>query len=187
MKKIALPLAMLGLVWLAWPYFTAHNIARANNDGGTVAMETRISWPSLRQGFKDSLNALFVSLENVEQSDGRNPYGMVETAATAPMLSASEIDLFRSRLRRCWDVPVALRDIDKISVPVFIRFKIDGTLAATPEPESKSRDPQIQALTESAVRALIRCQPYTMFRRSNYEAWKELSVGFNPKDLFGGE
>ena len=108
------------------------------------------------------------------------------TTGSAPTLSASEIDLFRSKLRECWDVPVALRDIDKISVPIIIRFKIDGTLASAPEPESKSRDPQVVALTESAVRAVIRCQPYTMFSRSRYEAWKEIGVDFNPRALFGG-
>jgi outer membrane biosynthesis protein TonB len=109
------------------------------------------------------------------------------TTGSAPTLSASETDLFKRRLRDCWDVPVALRDIDQVTVPIIIRFKIDGTLASPPEPENKSRDPKIQALTESAVRAVIRCQPYTMFSRSKYEAWKEIAVNFNPKDLFGGE
>jgi outer membrane biosynthesis protein TonB len=109
------------------------------------------------------------------------------TTGSAPTLSASELDLFRSRLRECWDIPVALRDVDQISVPITVRFKIDGTFASPPQPDNKSRDPQVVALTESAVRALIRCQPYTMFRRSNYEAWKEIGADFNPKALFGGE
>ena len=108
------------------------------------------------------------------------------STGSAPTLSANEIDLFRAKLRDCWDVPVALRDIDKISVPITIKFKIDGTLASPPEPENRTRDPQIQALTESAVRAIIRCPPYTMFSRSKYETWKEISVGFNPRDMFGG-
>ena len=58
------------------------------------------------------------------------------STGSAPTLSASEIDLFRAKLRECWDVPVALRDIDKISVPITIKFKIDGTLASPPEPEN---------------------------------------------------
>ena len=37
------------------------------------------------------------------------------STGSAPTLSASEIDLFRARLRECWDVPAALRDTDKIS------------------------------------------------------------------------
>ena len=108
------------------------------------------------------------------------------TTGSAPALSASEIDLFRARLRECWDIPAGLRDVDKLQVPITIRFKIDGTLASPPAPEIRTQDPQMQAMTESAVRAIIRCQPYTMFSRSKYEAWKELPILFNPKEMFGG-
>jgi colicin import membrane protein len=108
------------------------------------------------------------------------------TAGSAPTLSASEIDLLRARLRECWDIPAGLRDADKLQVPITIRFKIDGTLASPPSPDIRTQDPQMQAMIESAVRAIIRCQPYTMLSRAKYDAWKELSILFNPREMFGG-
>jgi hypothetical protein len=41
-------------------------------------------------------------------------------------------------------------------------------------------------MIESTLRAIIKCQPYTMFSPSRYEAWKILPINFDPWAMFGG-
>jgi hypothetical protein len=80
MKSILAGAALAGVVWLIWPYYTAYSIGQAINDGDTAALESRVSWPSVRQGFKDDLNAGFL---NVGQ-DKANPFaGLVAIFAPA--------------------------------------------------------------------------------------------------------
>ena len=50
----------------------------------------------------------------------------------------------------------------------------------------RASDPYTQAMIESAVRAIIQCQPYTMFSVPRYEIWKELPLSFDPVEMFGG-
>src|SRR5206468_1938349 len=76
-------------------------------------------------------------------------------------LSLSEIDAFRRHLGKCWTAPPGLAK--RIVVPITIRLKMDQTLAGPPQVEMKATDPYSRAVIESAVRAIIACQPYTMF------------------------
>ena len=45
------------------------------------------------------------------------------------------------------------------------------------------RDP---ALADSAKRALLFCQPFTMLRPDHYDQWKDLELKFDPQELLGG-
>jgi outer membrane biosynthesis protein TonB len=104
----------------------------------------------------------------------------------APRLAQSELDALRARLRECWNPPAGAANADKLRVPILIRFKQDGTLASPPQPENSARDPFMQAMIDSAVRATIRCQPYTMLSPAKYDLWKEIVVDFSLDGMFGG-
>src|SRR5262249_7724589 len=99
--------------------------------------------------------------------------------------SLSELDAFRRHLGNCWTAPPGRSDGLKITVPVTIRLKTDRTLAAPPEVEMRATDQYSRALIESTVRAIIQCQPYTMFSPSKYDSWKVLPIDFDP-EMFGG-
>jgi colicin import membrane protein len=106
--------------------------------------------------------------------------------ANSNQLSLSEIDAFRRHLRNCWNPPAGAPNNKRIVVPITIRLKMDRTLAAQPEVEMRATDPYSLAMIESARRAIIACQPYTMFSLPKYEIWKELSIDFDPVEMFGG-
>jgi colicin import membrane protein len=106
--------------------------------------------------------------------------------ANANQLSLSEIDAFRRHLRNCWNPPAGAPSTTKIVVPITIHLKMDRTLAKEPKVEMRATDPYSRAMIESTVRALIACQPYTMFSLPKYEIWKELSIDFDPFEMFGG-
>jgi outer membrane biosynthesis protein TonB len=106
--------------------------------------------------------------------------------ASANQLSLSEIDAFRRHLRNCWNPPAGAPTTKRIVVPITIELKMDRTLAKEPKVEMRATDPYSLAMIESARRAIIQCQPYTMFSLPKYEIWKELSIDFDPIEMFGG-
>jgi hypothetical protein len=104
----------------------------------------------------------------------------------APQLSASEIDAFKQKLKSCWNPPTGAPNADRIRVLMTIRLRPDRTLAGAPEIEMAARDRFTQAMIDSAVRAIIQCQPYAMFSPQRYEVWKEIPLNFDPQEMFGG-
>lgn len=101
-------------------------------------------------------------------------------------LSQSEIDAFRARLRQCWN-PQGLPDEQRLFVLINVSLREDGTLAAQPDVvgSAASPSPYWRPLADSAIRALLRCQPYTMLRKENYRLWKDMELRFTP-NLFDG-
>ena len=58
---------------------------------------------------------------------------------------------------------------------------------AASRPWSKTRRLVLgPALAESAKRALLLCQPFTMLKPEHYDQWKDIEVKFNPHELLGG-
>ena len=39
-------------------------------------------------------------------------------------------------------------------------------------------------MAESAKRAILSCQPFTMLRPQNYDQWKDIEITFDPRDMF---
>ena len=39
---------------------------------------------------------------------------------------------------------------------------------------------------ESAKRAILTCQPFTMLRAEHYQQWKDIEITFDPREMFGG-
>ncbi|TCT05575.1 cell envelope biogenesis protein TolA [Aquabacter spiritensis] len=106
----------------------------------------------------------------------------------AAAVSLSEQDAFREKVRQCWRMP-HIND-DRIFAYIELNLNRDGTLAATPtivEGPALTPDqtPVFQAFVSSAVRALIQCQPYTMFRAETYDQWRSIQSRFYP-NMFGG-
>lgn len=101
-------------------------------------------------------------------------------------LSVTELDAFREKVKQCWKVPPVTDD--KIFAYILLRLNRDGTLAQPPVITDGMMNPEqrgvFDAFAASAIRALIQCQPYTMFRPEKYDLWKEIEPKFNP-GMFG--
>ena len=106
--------------------------------------------------------------------------------ATAMTLSMNELDALRARLRDCWDVPVGVRDARDLVVTVRIQFKKDGSLTTDPTVVNRSLQPVFQVASESAVRAIRKCAPFSFLPPAKYEAWRDVEVNFDPREMFGG-
>jgi outer membrane biosynthesis protein TonB len=108
------------------------------------------------------------------------------TTGNAPKLSMSEIDALRARIQQCWNPPAGAADAKDLVVLIRIQFKQDGSLAAQPALMNRGSGSYFQVAAESALRAVVRCAPYTFLPVAKYDAWKDVEVTFDPRDMFRG-
>jgi len=115
------------------------------------------------------------SIPSLGKSDGR-----------AAQLSQSEIEALRKRLGECWNPPAGARDAGQLKVVFRVLFKPDATVATPPQLVAATASPFGPAMAESAKRAILSCQPFTMLRADHYQLWKDIEITFDPREMFGG-
>jgi hypothetical protein len=101
-------------------------------------------------------------------------------------LSASEKDLIIQQIERCWNVPAGARDAKDLDIEVKAVVNRDGTVqqAVIVDTARYGSDPYFRAAADSAKRAVLnpKCSPLRV-PPDKYEAWHNLDLFFNPKDL----
>ena len=82
--------------------------------------------------------------------------GSIEGHANAAM-TQSEIAALKARLYRCWNPPVAVREVGGLVIEVHISLLPDGSLAAPPELMriEQAPNPLAQVAAEAAIRAVV--------------------------------
>ena len=106
--------------------------------------------------------------------------------AQGAQLSQSEIDALRARISSCWSPPPGIDANSRLYVVLRVLFKTDGSMVQAPALVEGSASPLGPALAESAKRALLLCQPFTMLKPEHYDQWKDLELKFDPHELLGG-
>ena len=103
------------------------------------------------------------------------------TASQASMLGT----LMKQAVSRCWNINAGLEGIDKLIVKVEIKLGQDGRLIGEPRVTNSAAGPQFQDAANSAVRALIQCQPYTNLPPDLYTGgWDFMALTFDPRQMF---
>jgi outer membrane biosynthesis protein TonB len=101
-------------------------------------------------------------------------------------LTASELDLIRQQIARCWNVPAGARDAKDLVVEIRVVVDRDGTVqqATIVDQGRLGSDPFFRAAAESARRAFFnpQCRPLRL-PAEKYAIWKDLVVDFSPKDI----
>jgi hypothetical protein len=105
-------------------------------------------------------------------------------------LTLSDVDALRVQIEKCWNVPAGVPNPEDLVVSIRVHLSPDGSVAQSPEILDRMRynlgtDPFFRAMADSAVRAILRCQPYTM-PADKYDAWRTLRVDFDPRFMLGG-
>ncbi len=101
-------------------------------------------------------------------------------------LTASELDMVRHQIARCWNVPAGARDAKDLVVEIKVVVDPDGTVrqATIVDQARMGSDPFFRAAAESARRAFFNplCRPLHL-PAEKYAIWKDLVVDFSPKDI----
>jgi outer membrane biosynthesis protein TonB len=90
--------------------------------------------------------------------------------------------MFQSQVERCWKKPYGSLDQQKPEASFDIRLKRDGTLEAMPVPVGGAATPYLRAYQESALRAIIACQPYNL-PPTMFEEWKSFEPVFTDRNI----
>ncbi|HEY1799227.1 MAG TPA: energy transducer TonB [Stellaceae bacterium] len=129
------------------------------------------------------------------KNDQAPPKQRPQMAMTAPpssqpkaplgsQLSASEMDMVREQISRCWNVPAGARDAKDLVVEIRVQVGQDGIVSAAQiVDQGRMGDPLYRAAAESARRAFFnpQCTPLKL-PPDKYATWKDMVVDFNPKD-----
>ncbi|TYC75816.1 cell envelope integrity protein TolA [Stappia sp. BW2] len=100
-------------------------------------------------------------------------------------MSQSELDALRGMVAQCWNPPVGAVGAEDLKVRVRFNLSQNGQVSGQPEVINSSGNPAFGAASSSAVRAIMRCQPYNL-PISKYEAWQEVIINFDPREMLGG-
>jgi colicin import membrane protein len=120
-------------------------------------------------------------------SDEANPTVSLGTSSgLAARLSQSELDALRARLAQLWSPPAGAKNPEELVVQIRMQLKPDGTLAGPPMVLTSGRTPLFMASRDSAIRAVLRGQPFDMLRAEHYEQWKDVEITFDPRDMIRG-
>lgn len=85
--------------------------------------------------------------------------------------------MFKQQVERCWKKPYGGIEAQRSEAAFAIRLKRDGSLEGMPVPEGTPATPYLRVYQESALRAIIECQPYRL-PAAFFEEWKYFAPVF---------
>jgi colicin import membrane protein len=85
--------------------------------------------------------------------------------------------MFKQQVERCWKKPYGGIEAQRSEAVFNIRLKRDGSLEGMPVPEGSPSTPYLRVYQESALRAIIECQPYKL-PAAFFEEWKYFAPVF---------
>lgn len=104
-----------------------------------------------------------------------------------PVVTASEIDAVRAKIRPCWSVPAGAKGAKDLVVDIDMELNADGTVikADIVDKRRMANDPYYNVAAESAQRAVLdpKCNPLPL-PKGKFSQWKNMTMSFNPKDMF---
>lgn len=108
-----------------------------------------------------------------------------ERGQSGVQMSQSELDALRSQIARCWNPPIGAAGADDLNVRLKVSLTPGGDVDLSPQVLNSSGNPSFNVAAESARRAVLRCAPYSL-PTAKYEAWREVIINFDPRELLGG-
>ena len=95
-------------------------------------------------------------------------------------VSQDEVAAFQAHMRRHWDVPKGIK------TPIEVQFTLnrDGTLASSPKVLTTGEGEAFAVASESAVAAVVRSAPFSMFKPESFEEWRDIKLTLDPAYVF---
>ncbi len=120
---------------------------------------------------------------------GSTPQGLPtqHAARMSPSLSSALDAWLTEAYLGCWSPPPAAPDGERYVADVRVIFNPDGSLSGQPVLLNPPRDPAWRAHAESAMRAVLKCNPMRVPPQyaPYFEQWKTKTIHFDPQDALG--
>ena len=133
---------------------------------------------SAKKKFNSLIDSVLATGDN--ENSGANAEELGDT------LTATQIDLVRQTIRKCWHFPAGLKDAETLAVDIKMELDPNGYVKKA-EIIDKARmksDSGFRIAAENAYRAVVdpECNPLPL-PKDKYKEWKNLELNFNPKDM----
>lgn len=143
---------------------------------------------------KSKLDAEIAKFLNQSKSADATPTGTTaqglptqHAQRMSPSLSAALDAWFTESYLGCWTPPPTTPEGERYVADVRVVFNPDGSLSAQPVLGNPPRDPAWRAHAESAVRAVLKCNPLHVPPQyaPYFEQWKSKTIHFDPQSALG--
>ena len=101
------------------------------------------------------------------------------------LLTQNELDGLRDKISSCWNVPPGAEEGQDLKVQIKFTLNRQGVVDSSPQVMNSSSHPQFPAAAAAARRAIQRCGPYTNLPPDKFDAWKDVELTFDPREMFG--
>ena len=130
---------------------------------------------------KEELAETTNKTDKITQSNQKN--------ITTSALTLSEEDALKAQIFGCWSIPLGLPYNENLLVRIKLSLKPDGTVINSEILDharmNKPGQGFYKVLAESALRAIILCQPLRV-PTTGYERWKDLQLNFDAREMLKG-
>lgn len=135
---------------------------------------------------EDILNSILRKIEKVTET------AKAPVQAEPPQISAVQPYQLKSsimdQIKRCWRLDAGARRAGDLIVEVTVNIAADGRVIGQPrvvDAQRMARDAYFRSAAENAVRAILQCSPFEL-PVAQYAEWKQMSLTFNAREMFGG-
>jgi len=126
---------------------------------------------------------------SIEQVASATPLGSPTQNAErmSPSMAAAIDGWLTDAYLRCWQPPPTMPDGAKYVAEIRVAFNPDGSLSAHPLLINPPSDPAWRAYADSAMRAVLRCNPLQVPPQyaPYFEQWRTKTVHFDPENALG--
>src|SRR5262249_46343504 len=93
----------------------------------------------------------------------------------------------REQVEQCWNVPAGARDATDLIVEIRVLLNRDGSVldARIVDTTRAASDTFYRTAAESARRAVLLCSPLRNLPPDRYDAWRDITLRFDPKEMLG--
>lgn len=143
-KSVIIGLAAVAAAYIAYPYFSLWRLGVALENKDAAALESKIEWPSVRQGLKDDFNALFMTQMAASMKDQEDNAAF---AALGMALGGAIVNQMIDSIVTPQGIAILFQG-DRPELPTPMRPGSGETITATAKPamdqnDRKSRGPDI--------------------------------------------
>ena len=105
----------------------------------------------------------------------------------SPSLAAAIDGWLKDAYDSCWAPPPTLPEGERYVAEVTVEFNPDGSLAAAPQLVNPPSDPAWRAHAESALRAVLKCNPLRVPPEfaPYFQQWRSKTIHFDPENAMG--
>lgn len=170
----------------------------AKEKAAKLAKEKADKLAKLKEMDAKRIAALLDKTPDSKQAPAANEAPTKPTTAKGPVrgdaqgkdttISANEASflagLMRQAVSRCWNINAGLDGIQQMVVKVEVRLTRDGRLSGQPRVVNTQSSPVFRDAADSAVRALVQCEPYVLPPDKYEGGWEHMILTFDPARMF---